>query len=335
MKTKLMTVAVLMILFNNMVQAEWNSVRPGEEAETPAPNPAGEITNLTAEEVEKAKNEEDRKRFEEAAKLLEAETKRIAEEEAQRQAEEEEKRKAAEAAEARANDYPELSLAMAKVLYLLRDDPENSHRTFSFYPEVSGWHIFQTYGPSDTVMEIYHNEQSIVNTGKSDGDDGDDNNELQHKYLEAGERYVIQVYLQSKSWSGKAILNVRAEEPFREYESPLTVGLAKKFWLSTDDYDQTHFTTTFTPETTGRYNIETYSADEDTVMEIYHPDGYSMVASGESDGDRGVDDEELQVKTFEVGKTYTIQVYMEDFDNDGYAWVHVWRSPWNPLTLAN
>ncbi|GFO76658.1 hypothetical protein BPLS_P4579 [Bathymodiolus platifrons methanotrophic gill symbiont] len=79
MKTKLMTVAVLMILFNNMVQAEWNSVRPGEEAETPAPNPAGGNYQFNRREVEKAKNEEDRKRFEEAAKLLEAETKRIAE----------------------------------------------------------------------------------------------------------------------------------------------------------------------------------------------------------------------------------------------------------------
>ncbi|TXL07031.1 hypothetical protein BMR07_05745, partial [Methylococcaceae bacterium CS1] len=161
-----------------------------EEAETPAPNPAGEITNLTAEEVEKAKNEEDRKRFEEAAKLLEAETKRIAEEEAQRQAEEEEKRKAEEA---RANDYPELSLTMAKAFFLCK---EGAHYTFSYYPEVSGWHIFQTYGPSDTVMEIYHNGESIVNEGKSDGDDGDNYNELQHKYLEAGERYVIQVYLE-------------------------------------------------------------------------------------------------------------------------------------------
>ncbi|TXK94120.1 hypothetical protein BMR11_15765, partial [Methylococcaceae bacterium CS5] len=99
-----------------------------------------------------------------------------------------------------------------------------------------------------------------------------------------GERYVIQVYLQSKTNRGRIVLNVWAEEPFSEYKTPLTLGLAKKFWLSTDDYDQTHFTTKFTPETTGRYNIETYSADEDTVMEIYHPDGHSMVARGESAG---------------------------------------------------
>ncbi|GAW85377.1 hypothetical protein bplSymb_SCF00607P001 [Bathymodiolus platifrons methanotrophic gill symbiont] len=57
---------------------------------------------------------------------------------------------------------------MAKAFFLCK---EGAHYTFSYYPEVSGWHIFQTYGPSDTVMEIYHNGESIVNEGKSDGDD--------------------------------------------------------------------------------------------------------------------------------------------------------------------
>ncbi|GFO75080.1 hypothetical protein BPLS_P2086 [Bathymodiolus platifrons methanotrophic gill symbiont] len=133
---------------------------------------------------------------------------------------EEEKRAAAEA---RANDYPELSLTWAKVFYLYRDEPVDLHRTFSYYPEFTGWHVFQTYGPTDTVMEIYHNGQSIVDIGKSDGDDGHDNNELQHKYLVEGERYVIQVYLQSKTNRGRIVLNVWAEEPFRVLSQKINI----------------------------------------------------------------------------------------------------------------
>ena len=321
MKTKLMTAAALMILFNTAGQAE-DILPNAEEGGWGNSNPLTAGGDDVVLDITEERKEEERRAHEaraEAERVRLAEIARI----------EEEKR------EARANDiYPEIYVTRAKVFCLYRDEPVDLHRTFSYYPEFTGWHVFQTYGPSDTVMEIYHNGESIVNEGKSDGDDGQDNNELQHKYLVEGERYVIQVYLQSKTNRGRIVLNVWAEEPFSEYKTPLTLGLAKKFWLSTDDYDQTHFTTTFTPETTGRYNIETYSADEDTVMEIYHPDGYSMVASGESDGDRGVDNEELQVKYFEAGKTYTIQVYMEDFDNDGYAWVHVWRSPWHPLNCS-
>ncbi|GAW86465.1 hypothetical protein bplSymb_SCF02802P005 [Bathymodiolus platifrons methanotrophic gill symbiont] len=322
MKTKLMTAStVLLLLFNT-----------GGQAEDILPNAVvggwGNFNPLTAGgddvvlDITEERKEEERRAHEARA---EAERARLAE---LARIEEEKK-------EARANDiYPEIYVTRAKVFRLYRDELVDLHRTFSYYPEFTGWHVFQTYGPSDTVMEIYHNGESIVNEGKSDGDDGDNYNELQHKYLEAGERYVIQVYLEYKSDVGDAILNVRLQEHLNDLDTPLTLGFAKKFWLSTDDYDQTHFTTTFTPETTGRYNIETYSADEDTVMEIYHPDGYSMVASGESDGDRGVDNEELQVKTFEAGKTYTIQVYMQDSDNDGYAWVHVWRSPWHPLNCS-
>ncbi|GFO77581.1 hypothetical protein BPLS_P6108 [Bathymodiolus platifrons methanotrophic gill symbiont] len=255
------------ILFN--AEEGWSGVSIGNEL-----SGAGE-PDLT--EGERRQFREDKRRLVAAAKRLEEESKRLAAEAAAEEA----KRLAAEA---RANDYPELSLTWAKVFYLYRDEPVDLHRTFSYYPEFTGWHVFQTYGPTDTVMEIYHNGQSIVDIGKSDGDDGHDNNELQHKYLVEGERYVIQVYLQSKTNRGRIVLNVWAEEPFSEYKTPLTLGLAKKFWLPTDDYDQTHFTTKFTPETTGRYNIETYSADEDTVMEIYHPDGHSMVARGESAG---------------------------------------------------
>ncbi|GAW86324.1 hypothetical protein bplSymb_SCF02404P001 [Bathymodiolus platifrons methanotrophic gill symbiont] len=233
----------------------------------------------------------------------------------------------AEKREARANDiYPEIYVTKSHSLELFGDE----HMTYSFYPETSGWHIFQTYGPTDMVMEIYHNGESIVNAGKSDGDDGIDNNELQHKYLEAGERYVVQIYLESWTVFGATILNVRAEDPLEELYNPLKVGYAKKFWLAPS---RSHFTTKFTPEESGWFLIETYSDDEDTVMEIYHPDGYSMVASGESDGDRGVGNEELHLQYFYSGKTYTIQVYMQDLDDEGFAWVHLWRSHWNPLTL--
>ncbi|TXL18125.1 hypothetical protein BMR04_03015, partial [Methylococcaceae bacterium HT3] len=172
---------------------------------------------------------------------------------------------------------------------------------------------------------------SIVNAGKSDGDDGIDNNELQHKYLEAGERYVVQVYLEYWTVHGSMLLNVRAEDPVEKLWDPLTLGYAKKVWLAPT---RTHFTTKFTPKESGWYNIETFSDDEDTVMEIYHPDGYSMVAAGESDGDRGVGNEELQVKRFEAGKTYTIQVYMQDLDDEGFAWVHVWRSLREPINMS-
>ena len=177
MKTKLMTAAALMILFNTAGQAEdilfnaeegWSGVSIGNEL-----SGAGE-PDLT--EGERRQFREDKRRLVAAAKRLEEESKRLAAEAAAEEA----KRLAAEA---RANDYPELSLTWAKVFYLYRDEPVDLHRTFSYYPEFTGWHVFQTYGPTDTVMEIYHNGQSIVDIGKSDGDDGHDNNELQHKYL--------------------------------------------------------------------------------------------------------------------------------------------------------
>ncbi|GAW86765.1 hypothetical protein bplSymb_SCF03804P005 [Bathymodiolus platifrons methanotrophic gill symbiont] len=225
----------------------------------------------------------------------------------------------AEKREARANDiYPEIYVTNAEMFSLYDDD----HRTYSFYPEISGWHIFETYGNTDSVMEIYHNGESIVNEGESDGDRGIDDNELQHKYLEAGERYVVQVYLEYWTVRGTVILNVRAEDTPEELYNPLKLGYAKKFWLAPN---RSHFTTKFTPKETGWYNIESFSDDEDTVMEIYNPAGHSIVAVGESDGDRGVGDEELQVKKLEAGKTYTIQVYLQDLDDEGFAWVHVWR----------
>ncbi|WP_221900357.1 hypothetical protein [Bathymodiolus platifrons methanotrophic gill symbiont] len=229
--------------------------------------------------------------------------------------------------EARANDiYTEMNVTMSYSFELSGDE----HMTYSFYPETSGWHIFQTYGPTDMVMEIYHNGESIVNAGQSDGDGGIDNNELQHKYLEAGERYVVQVYLEYWTVFGSTILNVRAEDPLEKLYDPLKLGYAKKFWL---DPSRSHFTTKFTPEESGWFLIETFSDDKDTVMEIYHPDGYSMVAAGESDGDKGVGNEELHLQYFYSGKTYTIQVYLQDSDDEGYAWVHVWKSHWNPLKL--
>ncbi|WP_221901041.1 hypothetical protein [Bathymodiolus platifrons methanotrophic gill symbiont] len=325
MKTKLMTAAALMILFNTAGQAEdilfnaeegWSGVSIGNEL-----SGAGE-PDLTEEERRQFR--EDKRRLVAAAKRLEEESRRLAAE-AARKAAEEEKRAAAEA---RANDiYPEIYVTKGK-LFTLYDD---EHITYSFYPEISGWHIFQTYGFKDSVMEIYHNGQSIVNAGKSDGDDGIGNNELQHKYLEAGERYVVQVYLEYWTVHGSMLLNVRAEDPVEKLWDPLTLGYAKKVWLAPT---RTHFTTKFTPKESGWYNIETFSDDEDTVMEIYHPDGYSMVAAGESDGDRGVGNEELQVKRFEAGKTYTIQVYMQDLDDEGFAWVHVWRSLREPINMS-
>ncbi|TXK95549.1 hypothetical protein BMR07_13600 [Methylococcaceae bacterium CS1] len=225
--------------------------------------------------------------------------------------------------------YPEMSLQMAKS-FTLYDDVDDGQTlvTYSFYPEVTGWHVFQTYGNTDTVMEIYHNGHSIVPEGESDGDRGDGNNELHHQWLEAKERITVQVYLHHHMSRASVILNVRTEDPLEELYKPSKLGYAKKFWL---DPGRSYFTTRFTPKESGWYNIETFSDDEDTVMEIYNPQGHSMVAAGESDGDRGVDNEELQRKYFDAGKTYTIQVYMEDSDDEGFAWVHVWRSSWNPL----
>ncbi|WP_087870219.1 hypothetical protein [Bathymodiolus platifrons methanotrophic gill symbiont] len=47
-----------------------------------------------------------------------------------------------------------------------------------------------------------------------------------------------------------------------------------------------------------------------------------------------IGNEELQVKRFEAGKTYTIQVYMQDLDDEGFAWVHVWRSLREPIHMS-
>ncbi|GFO74936.1 hypothetical protein BPLS_P1874 [Bathymodiolus platifrons methanotrophic gill symbiont] len=327
MKTKLMSSAALMILFNAPTYAI-TPITNLEEVEGVTPkvmepvSSASSVNDFSAAsgddlilDITEERKEEERQAQEaraEAERARLAEIARI----------EREKR------EARANDiYPEIYVTRAKLFSLYDDE----HMTFSFYPETSGWHLFQTYGFTDTVMEIYHNGESIVNAGKSDGDDGIDNNELQHKYLEAGERYVVQVYLEYWTVHGSMLLNVRAEDPVEKLWDPLTLGYAKKVWLAPT---RTHFTTKFTPKESGWYNIETFSDDEDTVMEIYHPDGYSMVAAGESDGDRGVGNEELQVKRFEAGKTYTIQVYMQDLDDEGFAWVHVWRSLREPIHMS-
>ena len=230
--------------------------------------------------------------------------------------------------EERANDiYLEIHVVDAKNFSMLNND----YFTFSFYPEISGWHIFQTYGPTDTVMEIYHKGESIVPQGARNGDKGDSRNELQHKYLEAGERYVVQVRLQSGVKYGQAILNIRAEEPANKLEDPLTLGYAKKVWLNPD---RSIFTTQFTPIQSIPYNIESYGMDEDTVMDIFNPEGSSMITSGESDGNKGVNSNELQVIEFEAGKTYTIQVNLKNLKNEGYVWVHVWKSTMNPLTYS-
>ena len=243
----------------------------------------------------------------------------------------EKEKAAAEVIRNRSNDiYTEIYVTDAKNFSMLNND----YFTFSFYPETSGWHIFQTYGPTDTVMEIYHKGESIVYQGASDGDKGDYKNELQRKYLEAGGRYVVQVHLQSVVKYGQAMLNIRADEREAKLEDPLTLGYAKKVWLNPDSPS---FTTKFTPTESIRYNIEAYSEGGDTVMDIFDPEGYSMVtcedSEGDTDGDKGVKYNELQVLEFEAGKTYKIKVNLGNLRNEKYVWVHFWRSAWNPLTL--
>lgn len=233
--------------------------------------------------------------------------------------------------ESRADDeFPEIYVTAAKDFYLDREDSLDDFRTYSFYPETSGQYVFQTYGHTDTVMEIYHNGDSLVDERESDGDKGIGYNELQQLDLEAGERYVVRVSLESNTNYGSILLNVRAEDHLEKLYKPLKTGYAKKVWLSSS---KSLFTTEFSPEYTGWYNIETYSDSEDTVMAIYHPDGSPMIDEEASDSDNGVGFEELQVEFFEKGKTYTIQVHLRDFDNEGYAWVHAWSSLRNPLDM--
>ncbi|TXL12914.1 hypothetical protein BMR05_13765 [Methylococcaceae bacterium HT4] len=321
MKTKLMAAAALMILFNAPTYAITPDVTDPASGAFSAPSGDDVVLDITEERKEEERRAQEARAEAERARL--AEIARIEKDRLAELARTERKKR-----EARANDiYPEIYVTEAELFSLYDDE----HKTYSFYPKTSGWHLFQTYGFTDTVMEIYHNGESIVNAGKSDGDDGIDANELQHKYLEAGERYVVQVYLEYWTVHGSMLLNVRAEDPLEKLYDPLKLGYAKKFWL---DPNRSHFTTKFTPGVTGWYNIESFSDDEDTVMEIYHPNGYSMVAAGESDGDRGVGDEELQVKKFEAGKTYTIQVYLQDSDDEGFAWVHVWRSRREPINMS-
>lgn len=233
--------------------------------------------------------------------------------------------------EDRASDeFPEIYVTEAKDFILDREDSLDDFRSFSFYPETSGQYVFQTYGHTDTVMEIYHNGDPLVDERESDGDKGIGYNELQNKNLEAGERYVVRVSLESNTNYGSILLNVRAEDHLEKLYNPLKTGYAKKFWLSPS---RDLFTSEFSPEYTGWYNIETYSDSEDTVMAIYHPDGSPMIGEEDSDRDNGVNFEELQVEFFEKGKTYTIQVHLQDLDDEGFAWVHAWSSLRNPLDM--